>query len=133
VNLDPKDEVCPLGGMFTPSFTPRVDHYLLFRRMEGRTENFTPGYNFTLRGENSLLGDNFAPGDQSLQLWERLFTLGSFTYKNYRSTYIDHTFGIILSDGKSHVLISSKIGLGYILGDFFEKSSPDHTGSVWPD
>jgi hypothetical protein len=27
--------------MFTPSFTSRVKHSLLFRRMEGRTENFT--------------------------------------------------------------------------------------------
>jgi hypothetical protein len=30
--------------------------------MEGRTENFTPGDNFTPRGQNSPLGDNFAPG-----------------------------------------------------------------------
>jgi hypothetical protein len=28
-------------GMFTPSFTPRGEHSLLFRRMEGRTENIT--------------------------------------------------------------------------------------------
>jgi hypothetical protein len=42
VNLGPRGEICPLGGMFTPSFTPRGQHSLLFRRMEGRTENFTP-------------------------------------------------------------------------------------------
>jgi hypothetical protein len=28
--------------MFIPSFTPMVEHTLLFRRIEGRTENFTP-------------------------------------------------------------------------------------------
>jgi hypothetical protein len=38
----PGGDFCPLGVMFTPSFTPRGEHYLLFRRMEGRTENFTP-------------------------------------------------------------------------------------------
>jgi hypothetical protein len=27
---------------FTPLFTPRGEHSLLFRRMEGQTENFTP-------------------------------------------------------------------------------------------
>jgi hypothetical protein len=40
--LGPKDELCPLGGMFTTLFTPRGEHSLLFRRMEGRTDNFTP-------------------------------------------------------------------------------------------
>jgi hypothetical protein len=42
VNLAPRGEICPLGGMFTPSFTPRGEHSVLFRRMEGQTENFTP-------------------------------------------------------------------------------------------
>jgi hypothetical protein len=42
VNLAPRGEICPLGVKFTPSFTPRGEHSLLFRRMEGRTENFTP-------------------------------------------------------------------------------------------
>jgi hypothetical protein len=32
----------PIGEMLTPSFTPRGEHYLLFIRMEGRAENFTP-------------------------------------------------------------------------------------------
>jgi hypothetical protein len=36
-----RDEVCPLGRMFTSLFTQGVNT-LLFRRMEGRTENFTP-------------------------------------------------------------------------------------------
>jgi hypothetical protein len=31
---------------FTPSFTPRGEHSLLFRKMEGQTDNFTPGDNF---------------------------------------------------------------------------------------
>jgi hypothetical protein len=42
VNLAPRGEICPLGVKFTPSFTPRGKHSLLFRRIEGRTENFTP-------------------------------------------------------------------------------------------
>jgi hypothetical protein len=40
VNLAPRGEICPLGVKFTPSFTP--EHSLLFRIMEGQTENFTP-------------------------------------------------------------------------------------------
>jgi hypothetical protein len=35
VNLVPRGELCPLWEMFTPSFTL----YVLFRRMEGRTED----------------------------------------------------------------------------------------------
>jgi hypothetical protein len=42
VKLAPSGELCPLEGMFTPSFTPRGEHSKLFRRMEGRTEKFTP-------------------------------------------------------------------------------------------
>jgi hypothetical protein len=42
VNLAPRGEICHLGGMFTPSFTPRGDHSQLFRRTVGQTENFTP-------------------------------------------------------------------------------------------
>jgi hypothetical protein len=53
--LDPRGKIRPLGGLLTPSFTPWGEHSLLFRWMEGRTENFTP------RGQNSPLGDNFAP------------------------------------------------------------------------
>jgi hypothetical protein len=48
--------------MFTPSFTPRGEHSLLFRRMEDRSENFIPGDDFTPRRQNSSLGDNFASG-----------------------------------------------------------------------
>jgi hypothetical protein len=40
--LPPRGEICPLGKKFTPLLTPRGEHSLLFRRMEGRTENFTP-------------------------------------------------------------------------------------------
>jgi hypothetical protein len=40
--LAPRGEICHLGGMFTPSFTPRGEQSLLFRRMEGQTDNFTP-------------------------------------------------------------------------------------------
>jgi hypothetical protein len=62
VNLAPRGEICPLEGMFTPLFTPRGEHSLLFRRMEGRRENFTPKGKLHPRGHNSPLGDNFAPG-----------------------------------------------------------------------
>jgi hypothetical protein len=41
--------------MFTLSFTPRGGHSLLFRRMEGQTENF---HN---QGITSLLGDKVHP------------------------------------------------------------------------
>jgi hypothetical protein len=44
VNLAPRGEICPLGGMFTP----RGEHPLLFRGMEGQISqaaNFTPGDN----------------------------------------------------------------------------------------
>jgi hypothetical protein len=41
VNLAPRGEFSPLGVKFTPSFIPRGEHSSLFRRMEGRTENFT--------------------------------------------------------------------------------------------
>jgi hypothetical protein len=40
--VNKRGEICSLGEMFTPSFTPRGEHSLLFRRMEGQTENFTP-------------------------------------------------------------------------------------------
>jgi hypothetical protein len=31
----PKGEICPLGGMFTPSFTPRGEHTLLNTEWRG--------------------------------------------------------------------------------------------------
>jgi hypothetical protein len=40
--LAPRREICSLGEIFTPSLTPRGEHYVLFRRMEGQTENSTP-------------------------------------------------------------------------------------------
>jgi hypothetical protein len=57
----PRGEVCPLGGMFTPSFTPRVEHSLLFRRIEGKQRISPPGDNFTPRGQNSPLGVKVCP------------------------------------------------------------------------
>jgi hypothetical protein len=53
--------------MFTPSFTPRGEHSLLFRRMEGQPESFTPRDNFTPWDKvhhwrtTSPLGSKFAP------------------------------------------------------------------------
>jgi hypothetical protein len=54
VNLAPRSELCPLGGMFTPSFTPRGEHSLLFRRLERQTENLTPRDNFNLAPMSEL-------------------------------------------------------------------------------
>jgi hypothetical protein len=91
--------------MCTPSFSLRGENSLLFKRMEGQTENFTPpgppppggehsilfrwrkeqtenftpGNNFTPRGQNSPLGDNFAPGGQSLLLVAKLRMSLSFS------------------------------------------------------
>jgi hypothetical protein len=62
MNLTPRGEICPLGGMFTPSFTPRGEHTILFIRMEVRTENFTP------RGQNSPLGTASPPGSKFAKL-----------------------------------------------------------------
>jgi hypothetical protein len=50
--IGPWGELYPLGTMLTPSFNPRGEHSLLFRRIEGRTENFTPP-----QGITSPLGD----------------------------------------------------------------------------
>jgi hypothetical protein len=69
--LAPRGEICSIGGMFTTLFTPRGEHSLLFTRMEGWTDNFSPrGYiTWTLGGQNSPPGTtsplrpilNFAP------------------------------------------------------------------------
>jgi hypothetical protein len=59
--LGPGGELCPLGRMFTPLFNPRGEYSLLFRRMEGPTENVTPyGTKFTP-------GSNFDPGGLPLR------------------------------------------------------------------
>jgi hypothetical protein len=50
-----------LGGMFIPSFTPRGEQSLLFRRMEGRTDNFTAGDKIHPWGTTTPLGSKFAP------------------------------------------------------------------------
>jgi hypothetical protein len=34
--------ICPLGGIFTTLFIPRGEHSLLFRILEGRTDDFNP-------------------------------------------------------------------------------------------
>jgi hypothetical protein len=40
--LAPRGEIRPLGVNFPSSFPPRGEHSLLFWRIEGQTENFTP-------------------------------------------------------------------------------------------
>jgi hypothetical protein len=69
VNLAPRGDICPLGEMFTPSFT-LSGYYLKEWRDELRIS--PPGDNYTPRGQNSLLVDNFAPGGQSLPLGAKL-------------------------------------------------------------
>jgi hypothetical protein len=59
--MAPRGEMGPLGGMFTPSCTPRGE-----QRISHLEDNFTP------RGQNSHLGDNFAHGGQSLPLGVKL-------------------------------------------------------------
>jgi hypothetical protein len=54
-NLAPRCELCYLGVLFTPSFTPRGEHSLMFRRTKGQTEGLHPW------GITSLLGDKFHP------------------------------------------------------------------------
>jgi hypothetical protein len=86
--------------MFTPLFTPRGEHYLLLRRMEGQTENFAPRDDkilpwwskfaprgevknrpmyfpaearfFRTRGELWLLGVNLALKGRLCPLWVKL-------------------------------------------------------------
>jgi hypothetical protein len=53
----PQGRTSPLGV----NLAPRGEHSLLFRGMEGQTENFTPRDNFTPRGQNSPLGAKFSP------------------------------------------------------------------------
>jgi hypothetical protein len=38
VKFAPRGELCPIGEMFTPLFTPRGESTLLFRRIEGRSK-----------------------------------------------------------------------------------------------
>jgi hypothetical protein len=67
VNLAPRDELWPLGGMFTPLFNPRVEHTFLFGRTKGRTEGLHPW------GVTAPLGDRFHTGCQ-LHPWSTLGT-----------------------------------------------------------
>jgi hypothetical protein len=62
VKLTPRGVMCPLGGIFTPLFTPTKGG-TLYRLEEwmGEQRISPPGDNFTPRGQNSPLGDNVAP------------------------------------------------------------------------
>jgi hypothetical protein len=63
----PSGELCPLGGMFTPSFTPRGEHSLFFKELRGkqiispRGNNFTPGGQLHPWGTTSPLGVKVCP------------------------------------------------------------------------
>jgi hypothetical protein len=69
----PRGKICPLGGMFTPSFTPRGEHSLVFRRMEGWTENFTPK------------GTKFTPGGQLRPWWLKFARRGKWASELWSS------------------------------------------------
>jgi hypothetical protein len=56
--LGPRGELCSLGRMLTPSFTPRGKHSIVFGRMEGQTENFRE---FAHGGTTSPLGVKVCP------------------------------------------------------------------------
>jgi hypothetical protein len=69
VNLAPRDEICPLGGMFTPSFTPRVNTLYCLEEWRAKREFHpqgiisypAPGDKIHLWGTTSALGTKFAP------------------------------------------------------------------------
>jgi hypothetical protein len=92
VNLAPRGEICSPGEMFTPLFTPRGEHSLLFRRMEGEREprislprdNFTQGDKSHPWGTTSLLGSKFAPRGEVKNglLFISVYTLGPMTNTN---------------------------------------------------
>jgi hypothetical protein len=65
VHLAPRDELCPLGGLFTDSFTPRGEHSLMFRRMKQWSGGFHPW------GVTSSLGELHHP-------WEPYLPLGAY-------------------------------------------------------
>jgi hypothetical protein len=59
-NLAPRGDICPLlGGMFTPSFTPRGEHYTIYKN-GGANREFHP------QGITSPQGDKFHPWGHSL-------------------------------------------------------------------
>jgi hypothetical protein len=64
--LAPRDEVCPLGWMFPLSSPPPaplvVNTLYCLEEWRGKHRISPPWYNFTPRGQSSLLGDKFAPG-----------------------------------------------------------------------
>jgi hypothetical protein len=42
VKFAPRGELRPLGVLYTPSFFPRGEHYLMFKRTKGQTEGLHP-------------------------------------------------------------------------------------------
>jgi hypothetical protein len=81
--------------MFLPSFTPRGEHSLLFRRMEGQTENFTPGENFTLGGEIHPWGTTSPPRDKAF------LPIGAKLRRGLSATDIDLTSFTKLDSNKN--------------------------------
>jgi hypothetical protein len=63
MNLAPRSKICPLGGMFTPLFTPGGGALYCLEEWRGEQIISPPGDYFTPREQNSPLGNNFAHGD----------------------------------------------------------------------
>jgi hypothetical protein len=55
--LGPQSEICLLGGMFTPLFTPRGEHSLLYRTLTTVYKNGVANKEFHPQGITSPLGD----------------------------------------------------------------------------
>jgi hypothetical protein len=61
VKLTPRGEICFLGGMFTPSFTPKGEHPTVYlEEWRGKQRISHPGKT-TPRGETSPTGDKIHP------------------------------------------------------------------------
>jgi hypothetical protein len=62
--LGPQSELCPLGGLFTPSFTPRGEHPHCLEEWRGEQRVFTPRGQLHPWGPTSPLEANFTPRGQ---------------------------------------------------------------------
>jgi hypothetical protein len=59
MKLAPKGDLCPLRGMFNPSFTPQERTLNCLEEWRDKQRISPPGDSFTPMGQNSLLRDNF--------------------------------------------------------------------------
>jgi hypothetical protein len=66
VNLAPRGEICPLGGMFNPSFTLRDEHYIYYLEEWRGEQRISPP------GDKIHPGGQIRPWGQSLPLGVKL-------------------------------------------------------------